>query len=174
MIYHKRYKSVVNIRKESTMSSVISQFQNTSCIKMPLTINLEQIVKLARLYKEIMRLVENQDYYTAFNKCTEWWDISAQPKLPNLEFVKNKNDSEKAKKLELLAIVSVQYLCHCFDLELKGARPDARIEIVQNQSKSLNLSIQVLSGSFQIYLLYMSQISKQLYKFHFSSDSVFF
>ena len=77
-ITNKRHKSAVQIRRRPL-------FDTEPGVQM--TVNLEQILKLNDVYVDLMNLIKQREYTGIFNKCSQWWDTTADNIIPFLNVI---------------------------------------------------------------------------------------
>lgn len=120
-------------------------------------INLEQVVKLCSIYLEIMELLKQKKYFELFNKCSHWWDNSLNDSFAFLNLNKNfKIEQERGRKLELLGILSVQYLSYCYDLEIRFSKLTKKF-IIPDNNPGIALGLDILNSAYQSFLSIANQ-----------------
>lgn len=81
-------KTVMGIISEKiphTMLPVVKSLQSLHSPDDAILINLEALVNIEQIFTDIIQCIKEQAFGTVFNKCTEWWDCSAQLKLNEYE-----------------------------------------------------------------------------------------
>jgi len=119
-------------------------------------VNLEEMVKRSEWYEDAMKLIKQKKYKDVFDKCKEWWDLTAN----NLPFLSSNKTAillqDKERKLELLSIAAIQYLFYCCELEEHFSTLTKKYSLPDNTA-SVSIATSLLSSSYQSFLSIINQ-----------------
>jgi hypothetical protein len=120
-------------------------------------INLEEMIKRSDWYDEVISLVKLKKYKEVFDKCKEWWALTAN-NLPLLSSNKSAIlQQDKGRKVELLSIGAIQYLFYCYKLEDHFLTLTKKYNAPDNTT-SISIASSLLSSSHQSFLSIINQL----------------